>query len=221
MPNTQTLVAATRLRLLSIPSWVLVTELFIGSGWLRAWAEKMLSPAWWRGETLAAFLDTTADARVPWFHLVTDVVVGPNLVLISALVAFVQLALGVALVTGRGRVPALLTGIALNVCFVLAGAVTPSAFYILAQLAVLLWVIEQRRTDRHHLLATGISLAGLAVAGSAILSIGTLHPEHVIEDPSMMLVFAGGLAALGAERARLGARLAVAEPREPELVEVA
>ena len=221
MPKPSTLVAATRFRLLSIPSWVLVTELFIGAGWLRAWAEKAISLEWWRGETLATFLDTTADARVPWFHLVTDVVVWPNLVLISALVAFVQLALGVALVTGRCRVPALLVGIALNVCFVLAGAVTPSAFYILAQLAVLLWVIEQRRTERHHLLATGIGLAGLAVAGSAVLSIGTLHPEHVIEDPSMMLVFAGGLAVVGAERARLGTRVAVTEPPERDLVEAA
>ena len=69
VPKPSTLVAATRFRLLSIPSWVLVTELFIGAGWLRAWAEKAMSLEWWRGESLATFLDTTADARVPWFHL--------------------------------------------------------------------------------------------------------------------------------------------------------
>ncbi|MEM8706071.1 MAG: hypothetical protein AAGE98_06405, partial [Actinomycetota bacterium] len=142
----------------------------------------------------------------------------PNLVIVSAAVALAQLTVGLALLSGRWRVPALILGLALNVSFVLAGAVTPSAFYIVAQLAVLLWVIEERRVARHHVVATAVSLSGLALAGSALLSIDGLHPEHVIEDPSMMLVFAGSLAAVGAERARYG-RPPMPTP-EPERTDV-
>ncbi|MEM9464977.1 MAG: hypothetical protein AAGA90_06375 [Actinomycetota bacterium] len=209
--TTDTLVAAIRSRTLAIPSWVLVIECFIGAGWLRAWAQKAISIDWWRGDALVTFLADTEAARVPWFHVVVDLVVAPNLIAVAAAVALVQLVVGLALVLGRHRVPALLTGIAMNVAFVLAGAVTPSAFYLLAQLAVLLWVIEDRRSPRARGLASVVSLGGLALAGSAVLSIGTLHPDHVIEDPSMMLVFLGLLAAVGAELAR-----PLADPSTPE-----
>ena len=95
---------------------------------------------------------------------------------------------------------------AMNVAFVLAGAVTPSAFYLLAQLAVVLWVVESGRSAWSRALASIVALTGLALAGSAVLSIGSLHPAHVVEDPSMMLVFLGLLAAGGAERAQLARR---------------
>ncbi|MEM9518860.1 MAG: hypothetical protein AAGA37_06055 [Actinomycetota bacterium] len=202
LPQPSTLTAAIRSRILAIPSWVLMIEVFIGAGWLRAFAQKALSLDWWRGDTLATFLVETDEARVPWFHLVTDLVVAPNLALVSAAVALAQLGVGLALVTGRFRVPALLAGLVLNVSFVLAGAVTPSAFYLVAQLAVLLWVIESRRSAWTSALTSILSLGGLALAGSSVLSISSLHPDHVIEDPSMMLVFLGTLTAFVAERAR-------------------
>ena len=205
-PTTQTLVAAVRSRVLAIPSWVLVVEIFIGAGWLRACAEKVLSADWWRGESLAAFLVETEAGRVPWFGLVTDLVVAPNLVAVSVGVMALQLAVGAALLVGRYRVPALLVGMTMNVAFVLAGAVTPSAFYLLAQLAVVLWVIEDGPSAWSRALASMVALAGLALAGSAVLSIGTLHPADVVDDPSMMLVFLGLLAAAGAERAQLARR---------------
>ncbi|MEM7142339.1 MAG: hypothetical protein AAF548_15050 [Actinomycetota bacterium] len=194
------LMTAARQRIESVPTWVLFIEIFIGAGWLRAAAEKAISGDWWGGATLEAFLIETDGERVPWFHLVTDVVVWPNLALVSAAVAITQVALGVCLLTGRARATTLLVGIALNTSFVLAGAVDPSAFYLLAQLAVLLWVAEERRTPHPTAIAWTLAIGGLATAGSALLSIGTLHPEHVVDDPSMMLVFLGLLTAASAER---------------------
>ena len=201
-PPVPTLVATIRSRVLAVPAWVLMIEIFIGAGWLRASAEKVLSADWWRGDTLAAFLDDTDDARVPWFDPIVELVVAPNLAVVALGVAALQLVVGVGLLSGRARVPTLLAGVAMNVTFGLAGAVTPSAFYLLAQLAVLLWVIEARRSAWTDALSTSLAIGGLALAGSAVLSIQTLHPEHVIDDPSMMLVFLGLLAAFGAERAR-------------------
>ena len=125
----------------------------------------------------------------------------PNLSVVAALVAATQLGVGAALVSGRGRLPALLVGMAMNVSFVLAGAVTPSAFYLLAQLAVILWLVEQHETKAAASAGTVVALGGLALAGSALLSISTLHPAEVVEDPALMLVFLGLLAAVGAERA--------------------
>ena len=219
-PRPTHLVAAARARLVSVPAWVLVVEIFIGAGWLRAFTEKLISADWWRGETLAGFLVETDAERVPWFHLVTDVVVWPNLTIVSGVVAGAQLLIGGALLTGRRRVPALLGGMVLNVAFVLAGAVNPSVFYLVAQLAVLLWVIERPETPRAGLLASLVSVAGLAVAGSAALAIGTVHPAHVIEDPGAVLVFLGGLAAVGAERARLGRPVTAVAGEQRPLVDV-
>ncbi|MEM8934595.1 MAG: hypothetical protein AAGE94_25600, partial [Acidobacteriota bacterium] len=64
-------------------------------------------------------------------------------------------------------------------------------------------VVEAGRSVWGRAIASVVALSGLALAGSAVLSIGTLHPDHVIEDPSMMLVFLGVLAAVGAERAQV------------------
>lgn len=219
-PRPTHIVAAARARLVSVPAWVLIVEIFIGAGWLRAFTEKLISLDWWRGETLAGFLVETDAARVPWFHLVTDVVVWPNLTVISGLVAGAQLLIGGALLAGRFRVPALLGGMALNVAFVLAGAVNPSVFYLVAQLALLLWVIERPETPRAGLLASLVGVAGLAIAGSAALAIGTVHPGHVIEDPGAVLVFLGALAAVGAERARLGRQAPPVTLEERRLVDV-
>ena len=212
-PTTNPLVAAIRSRVLAIPSWVLVVEIFIGAGWLRASTEKLLAPDWWTGEELTTFLAETESARVPWFGVVADTVVAPNAALVAATVAAIQVLVGTALLTGRGRTVALLAGMTMNVAFVLAGAVTPSAFYLLAQLVVVLWLIETSPERRSLALASGVALAGLALAGSAVLSIRTLHPDHVIDDSAMMLVFVGGLATLGAELAR--SRRARVSPAAP------
>lgn len=213
LPSPATITSAVRDRVLAVPAWVLVVEVFIGAGWLRACAQKVISAEWWTGDGLAAFLTETDEARVPWFDVVVDLIIAPNLIAVSAIVAALQLLVGLGLVSGRYRVPALFVGMAMNVAFVLAGAVTPSAFYLLAQLAVLLWVVEAGRSVWGRAIASVVALSGLALAGSAVLSIGTLHPDHVIEDPSMMLVFLGLLSAFGAERAQVARESR--PPREP------
>lgn len=83
----------------------------------------------------------------------------------------------------------------MNVNFIAVGAVTPSVFYLLAQGAVLLWLLERRNSLRGRAIATATIIAVVLAIGSAPW-IATLHPAEVIHDPALMMVTAGSLAAL-------------------------
>ncbi len=84
----------------------------------------------------------------------------------------------------------------LNLHFMAAGAVTPSAFYLLGQGALALWACERAMSrTRARALRLAAGVAAFAV-GVNIPFISTLHPAHVIEDPAVMFTFGGALAAL-------------------------
>lgn len=53
---TNALLAPVSARLRDLPAWVVVTEVFIGLGWLRAATEKLIDPPWWAGGTISDFL---------------------------------------------------------------------------------------------------------------------------------------------------------------------
>jgi hypothetical protein len=59
------------------------------------------------------------------------------------LVVASQVAAGVALVTGWRVGWALIAGMFLNLNFVLVGAVDPSIFYLVAQMALGLWMVDE------------------------------------------------------------------------------
>ncbi len=48
------------------PAWVVVTQVFIGLGWLRAAAEKLIEPHWWAGGTINDFLADHDDTTLGW-----------------------------------------------------------------------------------------------------------------------------------------------------------
>lgn len=179
---------------LSVPPWVLLVEVFIGIGWLRAVVEKVIDPSWWDGTVLSGFLVAQADHALPWYGAFLDGVVEPNLVAVSIAVVFAQLFAAVSLLSGWRLLAGLATGAFLNLNFIAAGAVNPSIFYLICQGALVLWILHGWSSARKRplrLLATG----SLLMVALNMPFISTVDPAEVIEDPAMVLITLGILTA--------------------------
>ncbi len=188
-------------RLDNVPSWALVTQLFIGMGWLRAATEKVIDPAWWRGGVLLGFLDAHRPLTVGWYRPFVDLVVEPYAVTIGLIVVLAQLFAGTALITGRRMKEGLAVGLFLNLNFVAAGAVNPSAFYLVCQGALALWLAERARRSSTLDALRGTSLVAGSIGVMSLPFITTLHPAEVIDDPAIMLVTASALTVVGCDLA--------------------
>jgi thiosulfate dehydrogenase [quinone] large subunit len=184
-------------RVAGLPAWVVLVQLFIGLGWLRAATEKAIDAGWWRGDGVTSFLADHDALTFGWYEPFVDVVVSPHVILIGAVVMAAQFVAGLSLLSGRHVAVGLAVGIFLNLNFVAAGAVNPSAFYLLGQGALALWMAERTRA-RHHTscLLTGTSVGATAIAARSVPYVTTLHPAQVIEDPAVMLVLCGVLTVL-------------------------
>ena len=179
--------------------------------------EKIINPHWLSGDSLQEFLvehqDATMVAYQPFLDLVVEPLAGPIALLVIALELFV----GVALLTGREIRLGLLVGIFLNMHFLLAGAVNPSAFYLVMQITliasasagVLTLTTPPSKLLRYHfdnaMRILGryrvhpralLALVPVVVVLPFLLEAKTIHPEHVIDDPALMVVFVGSLVSL-------------------------
>ena len=190
------LATATTERFAGQPAWAAVTEIFIGLGWLRAAASKVIDPGWWSGDYLAGFLTIHADETLGWYQPFVDYLVAPNLAMVALIVLVLQVAVAASLLLGRWRPMGLGVGIAMNLHFVAAGAVNPSAFYLLAQGALALWLVERWSRRRTEATLPAVAATGVAVAGFNLPFIRTLHPAEVIDDPAIMFITLGALTAL-------------------------
>lgn len=167
---------------------------FLAFGWLRAGVEKAIDPQWWSGAKLTTFLDDQSDSMLPFMEPLTNAFVAPAPFITAAIVLAVELVLGVLILTGRRLGPALLGASALNVIFVLMGVVTPSAFYLVIQLTLLLALAA--RTGWFNARRRLAVIAGAGLTGIALTPfVATIHPAEVIHDPAIMLVTVGALAA--------------------------
>ena len=111
-------------------------RLFIAIGWLRSFAEHLGDARWMGGAAVGDFVEsqTSAGAIVfPGYEWLVSSVIGPAGGLVGWLVMLLQLGIGLAILTGSFANLAFLVGIVLNINFMLAGEVNPSAFYILIQ----------------------------------------------------------------------------------------
>jgi thiosulfate dehydrogenase [quinone] large subunit len=195
------------------PRAVLVPlRLFIGLGWLRAGVEKLITPGWYDGSELTAYIEGQLEwsqEAFPFYGALMEGVFLPQATALGIAVMLAQLLFGLAILCGCLTNAALLGGMTLNVSFILAGVPDPSAFYIVIQLVLLFggagaiagvdaWL---GRGVRHPLLVaptedspdhatmhriTAAVSAGLALAFLPFVS--TLDPALVIEDPAMILV---------------------------------
>ncbi len=177
-----------RLRGLLLP-----IQLFLAAGWLRAGVEKVIRADWWTGAELDRFLVEQRPHMIDFFPSIVDVAIAPFALPISWIVMAMQLLIGVALLTGRRIELALWGGVLLNTTFVLAGAVNPSAFYLMMQL-VLLLALAPRVAWR-----TSVARAAgwFAVAAALAPFVRTIDPALVIDDPASMLAFGATLTGVG------------------------
>lgn len=115
---------------------VLPLRLFIGIGWIRASSEKITDTEWHDGTALSTFLEehlAGGEIVFPLYQdLVTDVFL-PNASVLGWIIIVGQFLVGVAVLTGTFSNIGLLGGLFMNLNFLLAGAVNPSAFYMVIQ----------------------------------------------------------------------------------------
>ncbi len=126
--------------LLKANAFLLPLRLFIGLGWLRAGVEKAIDPLWRTGGELAAFfqMQLAVDAvYFPFYETLITQLFEPNAFILSWIVLIGELLAGAAILTGTLTNLGLLGGLFMNLNFVLAGVVNPSAFYIVIQGALL------------------------------------------------------------------------------------
>lgn len=180
---------------LKVPPWVLLVELFIGLGWVRAAVEKIVDPTWWDGSGLSGFLELHAALTLPWYEGFVEAVIAPNLLAVSIVVVIAQLFAGIALISGWKLSAGLATGLFLNLNFVAAGAVDPSIFYLVCQTALLLWILHDENGAARRPLRL-LALTSLAVALLNVPFIWTLDPTWVVKDPAAALVTLGFLTAV-------------------------
>jgi hypothetical protein len=129
---------------------------------------------------------------LPFFRTFSDAFVTPLALPTAWLVVEAQIAIGLCLLLNRWPRRALWAGVVLNVCFVLAGRVNPSAFYLVMELALLIGLsrpVNMTIAWRRAVLWFVPAVAMLPFAR-------TLAPAEAVDDPALMLSFVCGLAGL-------------------------
>ena len=210
-------------------------------GWLRASAEKVISLDWWRGVELRTYLDEQAGEALPFMVPVSEWVFAPLAVPIAAAMVLVQFMIGICFATAHNLRAALYAALTLNFTFLAMGSVTPSAFYLVMQLSLLVALRSTRQSPREQQLhhsphsshsphsphgrrvrqparssrwaSTARIAVGLAVAAAMAPFISTLRPAEVIHDPALMLITVAVLAVC-CEAARLPSASAASRATE-------
>jgi len=194
--QSETLLTLWRRRTIGVPAWALLAQLFIGIGWMRAAVEKLIDPAWWSTGQISEFISDHSNETLAWYRPFLDDLIEPNLPLVSVVVVLAQLFAAAGLLTGYRQGTALGVGLFLNLNFIAIGAVDPSAFYVVIQLGLVLWMAERNRHRADVRQALGwAQLSAFFVAGISLPSISTLHPAEVITDPALMFITLAGLLA--------------------------
>jgi len=212
--NFSLLLSYLETELLKSNAFLLPLRLFIGLGWLRAGAEKLIDPAWLSGDKLVDFLNIQLAIDAVYFPFYETLILQlfePNALLLSWIVLIGELLVGIAILTGTLTNLALLGGLFMNLNFVLAGVVNPSAFYIVIQYVLLttnagatlgldgilsgritsFFIVAQsqseieKRAFEKWLFLTSGTLCGL-IAAWVVPYIRDFGP-HSIDDPAMLL----------------------------------
>lgn len=95
-------------------------RLFVGLGWLRACAEKIIDPGWRDGSSLATFLSghvSAGDVAFPWYEFLIAQVFLPHAAPLALMIVLGQFLAGVAIAAGGLTNVALLGGLFMNLNF--------------------------------------------------------------------------------------------------------
>lgn len=198
---------------------LLPLRLFIGLGWIRAGVEKLVDPHWYSGVKVKDFFEAhilNGEVVFPFYQGLMTGFFTEHASFLSNLITAGELYAGLAIFFGFWMRPALLAALFMNFNFILAGAVNPSAFYIIIQMALLTSnvgrvlgfdvLLSTMRTRPSPRLGAQIAAESFKVklffCGSffslflmlvAAPYIQTMDPAKSIEDPAMLLVILFGL----------------------------
>ena len=214
---------SARRELVKPNAYLLPLRVFIGIGWIRAGLEKVIDPGWTDGAALSEFLDeqiANGDIVFPLYRSFIDSAIMPNAAAVGWLVMIGQLLVGVAILTGTFTNRALLLGLVMNVNFLLAGRVNPSAFYIVIETVLFVsntgailgvdsllsrriryaLIVAQPQFERMHLDIEKVSFLILGVVSAVIAAYGLVHAEdfspNAVDDPAMVLFMLASLGGL-------------------------
>lgn len=186
--------------------YLVPVRVFIGIGWLRAFAEKVIEPGWRNGSRLATFLEHQHQSGLvvfpPYEALLTGAFL-PHALALGWIIMLGQMLAGLAIVSGSLTTVALLGGIFMNLNFLLAGAPDPSTFYIVIQAVLVVagagailgvdarLAAHPRRCQPSPPIATSTSVAlamlALGCAVYASLHIRDWTPGGSVRDPAAVL----------------------------------
>ena len=173
-----------------VPAAILLPQLFLAFGWMRAGVAHAITGHWWSGEEMRNFLAVETDHSIGIYEPFLTYVVEPLPILTAVVVCVMEIAVGLLLALNIRPTAALLAGAFLNLHFVLAGVVNPSAFYLVIALVIMLWRLERTMSISTSRTVAKVA-AGCAGAATLILLpfIATPTPDQVIEDPALVLIF--------------------------------
>ena len=120
---------------------LLPLRLFIAFGWLRAAAEKTLNPNWFDGVALSGFLNAQLNGDhvvFPAYAWLISHLFLPGAPVLAWIVLIGQVMVGLGLAFGAYSRAALLGALFMNLNFIAAGAPSPSVFYVVIQIMLLL-----------------------------------------------------------------------------------
>jgi len=201
---------------------LLPLRLFIGLGWMRSSIEKLIEPDWYSGVALHHFFYeriAEGDVAFPFYQFLMEGPFFAHAPLLSKLIIVGEFYCGVAILLGIFMRPALLAGLFMNLNFILAGSVNPSAFYIVIQLTLLVSVVGEvfaidsillppnsfakGATRRRYsierakmALCFGGTLLCMLITIPTAYAIKTIDPVQSVEDPATLLLILLGLQSL-------------------------
>ncbi len=182
--------AAVRNGVLQLPAWALLAQGFLAIGWLRAAVAHGVSRSWWNGEEVAAFAVDDELHPVAYVDFMLEDLVVPTSNVVAALVIVLQLSVALLLALNLRPLLGLAVGSALNVAFILSGAVNPSIFYLALAGVLVVWRLEiGLSTTAVRRLAMALTFGAIAVMATLSPEVTTLDPAYVIDDPAVTLLF--------------------------------
>lgn len=221
---------------------LLPLRLFIGLGWLRAGVEKVTDPTWHSGSALTDYFHeqiAAGDVAFPFYEMLMTGLFTDHASVLSNLIIAGEFYAGLAILFGFFTRPALIGGLFMNLNFIMAGTVNPSAFYIMIQITLLasnvghvLGIDGFLHSWQAHKEFEGPSTAGLrrqmraCLVGAAVMLLGiilavpqvqSVDPATSIEDPALLLtlLFALSGSLLVVLYARVFKRIQAASPAVP------
>ncbi|MFN0027062.1 MAG: hypothetical protein ACKV2O_07750, partial [Acidimicrobiales bacterium] len=154
-------------------------RIFLAAGWARAGIEKVITPSWWDGGDLQTFLVAQHHDALPFFRPVMEHALAPMAIPVAWFVLLAQLTCGVLIALGRKLHLALGLAFLMNITFILAGRVNPSAFYLIMQLVLVFAIADgalgERPTIPSQLTFAIAGLSGL-MAATVMLFARTIQP---------------------------------------------